>query len=269
VAIKTIETEQFPILSYSIAGTGPAVVLIHGFPENGGLWREVWPTLADNFTVIVPDLPGAGGSKLPSTPLTIEDLAHAVKLVCENENVERVIVVGHSMGGYTALAFAEKYPSSVKGLSLVHSTATADTDEKKETRRKAIGVIEKGGKDVFVRQMIPGLFSERYKKEHPEMIKEQTERGLQIAAESLIAFYNAMIIRPDRTDTLRNAAFPVQWIIGKEDTVAPMSVVMQQTQLANVNFVSVYEESAHMSMLEEPIHLVKDLADFASYCKAK
>src|SRR5690606_25097329 len=116
------------------------------------------------------------------------------------------VMVGHSMGGYIALAFAEKYPKVLKGLSLVHSTATADTEEKKETRRKSIALIEKGGKDAFVKGMIPNLFSNHFKGAHPEIIQKQIEQGQKLKAESMVGFYTAMINRPDRRNVLTEAA---------------------------------------------------------------
>jgi pimeloyl-ACP methyl ester carboxylesterase len=114
--------------------------------------------------------------------------------------------------------------------------------------------------------MIPGLFAKNFKSMHQPVISDEITRGLKLTDTAIVAFYNAMINRPDRTSTLKNAAFPVQWIIGKEDNVAPLDKVAQQSMLADVNFVSVYTDCAHMSMLEKPQALIRDLEEFGQYC---
>jgi pimeloyl-ACP methyl ester carboxylesterase len=260
-----IHTERFPNLCYRKAGKGPVLMLVHGFPENGDLWRKVMPVLAESFTIIAPDLPGAGDSTFAGE-LSIEDMADSLNLILENEKVEKAVVAGHSMGGYTAFAFAERYKHKLAGLSLVHSIASADTDEKKETRRKSIALIEKGGKDVFIRQMTPNLFSKKFREEHSDVIENQIKRGLQLPAESIIAFYKAMINRPERVSILSSTDHPVQWVIGKEDTIAPPDKVAEQSKLSDISFVSVYADSSHMSMLEEDKKLAEDLKNFTSYC---
>ena len=196
----------------------------------------------------------------------MESLAGRIADILANEKIEEAVVVGHSMGGYITMAFAESHRPWLKGISLVHSSATADTDEKKETRRKSIELIRKGGKEPFVKGMIPNLFAKTFKDDHPEVMDRQVERGLNLPEESMIAFYNAMINRPDRTATLKTSGIPVQWIIGKEDSVVPLEVAMKQAKLADVNFVSLYDNCGHMSMLEHPERLANDLREFVSYC---
>jgi pimeloyl-ACP methyl ester carboxylesterase len=261
-----IHTGQFPELAYLKQGEGPVIVLIHGFPENGGLWHKVWPGLEDFFTVIIPDLPGSGDSTYKGETISIEQLAESVNNILEHENVDEAIIVGHSMGGYTALAFAELFVKKLKGLSLVHSVATADTEEKKKTRLKSIELIRKGGREAFIKQMTPNLFSQKFRDENPGIIETQSERGMQLPGESIVKFYTAMINRPDRTKLLKDASFPVQWIIGKEDTIAPMSSMLEQSRLAKVNFLSAYDNCAHMAMLEAPDKLIADLKEFGRYC---
>ncbi len=263
--MKTIETTKFPKLSYRKEGQGPALVLIHGFPENGGLWKQVWPLLATHFTVIVPDLPGTGESALLSET-TMESLAGAIREILNNEGIKEAVIVGHSMGGYAALASAELYSDMVKGLSLVHSIASADNEEKKEKRRKTIALIRKGGKEAFIKQMIPDLFAPTFVAAHPSVIEEQVKRGMELEADSMIAFYEAMIARPDRINVLKNATFPVQFIIGEEDALIPSNEALTQSRFAERNFVALYSDTGHMSMIEESQKLAKDLAGFANYC---
>jgi pimeloyl-ACP methyl ester carboxylesterase len=224
------------------------------------------PELGRDFTLIVPDIPGSGESTLASAQVNMDELAQGVLQIIDNELISEIVVVGHSMGGYVALALADLLGQRLKGLSLVHSTAAADSEEKKETRRKSIQLIQKGAKETFIKQMIPALFSEGFKQLHPDILEDEIARGLKMDAESMVAFYNAMINRLDRTATLNNIGVPVQWIIGKEDSLIPADKVLPQTRLADVNFVMVYADCGHMSMLEQPKKLTRDLEQFGRYC---
>lgn len=261
-----ISSPDFPRISYSKQGSGEVLMLLHGFPENHELWQPVLPSLSEKYTIIAPDLPGNGNSTLDHESITIEAMAEAVIAIVKAEKIENMVLAGHSMGGYISLAFAEKYPSYLKGLSLIHSTATADDEEKRTKRQKSVALIRKGGKEAFIREMVPNLFAERFRKENKDVIARQTERGMLLAEISMIAFYNAMMNRPDRTVILRNANYPVQMIIGKEEKLAPMDVLLGQAAMADVNFVSVYENSLHMSMIEQPDRLASDLINFTDYC---
>jgi len=264
--MQYIHTDQFPRLAYRKLGNGPVVVLLHGFPENGNLWRNIWPALSENHTVIIPDLPGSGESTFTGETLSMEQLANSVKLILDKEGIEELLLAGHSMGGYIALAFAERYGQMLNGLSLVHSTAAADTDDKKENRRRSAELIQKGGKEPFVKQMIPNLFFEGFKREHPEVIEKQVQEALKIDAKSLIAFMDAMRSRPERTNVLKNSSFPIQFIVGKNDNVIPFNNILQQSHISSSNFVSVYQGCGHMSMLENSKALAIDMEEFISYC---
>lgn len=263
---KIISTDKFPQLSYAVYGGGDAIVLLHGFPLDGSIWDKVVPAPAESYTVIVPDIPGSGESTFAGEELSMEEMADSVKLVLDNEQINTAIIAGHSMGGYAALAFAELYPEHMKGLALVHSSAKPDTEEKKEQRRKSIELFRKGGKDAFIRQMIPALFSPASKNRCSEEIKTLTDRALLTDNKSLSAFYNAMINRPDRTAILKNSEAPVLWVIGADDTIASPENLIQQTSLASVNFVYTCNDCGHMSMIESPTELTGYLNSFAAYC---
>lgn len=258
----------FPQLSYTIEGSsGPVLMLLHGFPDDSNLWRQIVPELSRTYTVLCLDLPGAGGSALPQDgKLTMEGMAEAVAAVADEVSAEPLIVVGHSMGGYTALAFAERFGTRLKGLSLVHSTAAADDEEKKSQRQKAIGLIQRGGKEAFLRDAVPKMFSSKTKEGNPDLVRRQVERGLRLPDSSAVAYYEAMIGRPERTAVLRDAAFPTQWILGKDDALIPLDKVLEQTHLASKSAVYIYEDVGHLAMLETPERLAKDLAEFADYC---
>lgn len=262
-----ITTAKFPKLVARQYGhpQAPAIILLHGFPADGGLWREVAPVLADAFNVIVPDLPGVGESTFAGDEVSIEEIATGMAMLLKDQGIEKAVIGGHSMGGYIGFAFGELFPEMVSGLSVIHSSAKADDEEKKAGRRKAIELIRKGGREAFINAMLPPLFADGFRSSHPEVIETQRKQAIEVADQTLIAFYTAMINRSERLNTLSHATFPVQWVIGADDKLAPPEKVLQQTSLANVNFVSVYKNCGHMSMLEHPHQLVQDIRQFATY----
>jgi len=266
-----ISTSKFPQLTARQYGmeNQPTIVLLHGFPADSNLWREVVPLLQDDFRILVSDLPGVGESSFSGDEVSVEALATGIAALLKEQKIEKAIIAGHSMGGYIAFAFAALFPEMVEGVSIIHSSAKADDEEKIKARRKSIELIRKGGKEAFINAMLPPLFAESFRNAHPEVIEQQRRQAMEIADATLIAFYNAMINRPERLDVLRSASFPVQWIIGAQDNLASPEKVLQQTSLANVNFVSVYPDSGHMAMLEDPQELAKDIRAFATYSTAR
>lgn len=262
----TITTSRFPSIAFRSVGTGPALMLLHGFPASGNLWEPIVATLSETCQLIIPDIPGAGESRLGTPTVSIDELAGIVPALLDHLNLDKCILAGHSMGGYIALAGATLYPERLNGLALVHSTAVADDDAKKEKRRKSIALIEKGGREEFVKGMIPALFSEAFQKAHPDQVKAMVQEGLKLPAESMIAFYQAMIARPDRQGILKDLDIPVQWVLGREDTTIPWQSVLQQTSMADVSFVVTYENCGHMAMIEQPDALANELHRFTKYC---
>lgn len=265
----TITTKHFPSLAYRRYGQGPAVMLLHGFPASGKLWEGIYFQLSQQFTVLIPDIPGAGNSRLEGEVVTMEQLANIVPAILDDAGVKTCVLAGHSMGGYISVAAAELYPQRLSGLFFVHSTAFADDEAKKEKRAKTIALIRKGGREEFIRGMIPSLFSEAFRKEHPEDVERMKEEGLKLPAESMIAFYSAMMNRPDRTTILKNVLFPVGWALGREDTTIPWQSVLQQCALARVNFIELFDRCGHMGMLEQAEALGLQLIRFTDYCSQR
>lgn len=263
---KIIYTPKYKDIAYTVQGEGQnCIVLLHGFPLDRSIWTGIAMFFSNNYKLIIPDLPGSGKSSFVKEDLTMEDMAEFVYEILVHESVQRAIVVGHSMGGYVALAFADMYPEAVVGIAMVHSTAFADNDEKKEQRRKSIQLFKKGGKEPFIKQMIPVLFSESYKKSNKDTVKTIESSALLTNSNSLTAFYNAMIERQDKSDRLQSIQ-RMLWVVGEDDAIIKKEVIMQQTSSSNVNFVYVYNNCGHMSMYEQPNLLKEHLLSFADYC---
>jgi len=244
----------------------PAVLLIHGFSENNQIWQQQLSALSEQFYVIAPDLPGTGNTPATGT-LSMENMAEYVKDLLTAEGISRAIVIGHSMGGYVALALAEKYPSLVQGLGLFHSTAAPDNEEKKEARRKSINMIEKYGNEAFVKQTMPNMFSPAFKKQHPEQIESYIQMCLQCPQSSQVAYYEAMMQRPDRTAVLSSVSVPVLFVIGKDDNAVPMQNVLPQVSLPRISSIYIFEDTGHMGMWEVPEASTQLLEQFILFCQ--
>ena len=164
-------------LFYRTRGEGPIVVFLHGFGEDGTIWKNQFETLS-GFTLIIPDLPGSGQSEM-TEDMTMEGLAASVKEILDIEmkdsDYHKATIIGHSMGGYITLAFVNNYPEILKGFGLFHSTAYPDSKEKIETRKKGIEFILNHGSFEFLKTSIPSLYSPVTKEKKPELIEEQIE----------------------------------------------------------------------------------------------
>ncbi|HRI21453.1 MAG TPA: alpha/beta hydrolase, partial [Panacibacter sp.] len=193
---------------------------------------------------------------------TIEYYADCIKGLLAFENIPQCIMLGHSLGGYITLSFAESYPQRLTGFGLIHSTAFEDNKEKKQNRQKGIGMIAEYGSYAFLKNTIPPLFGKQFKKQHPEKIKQLSETGNNFSKQALQLYYTAMKDRPDRTGVLRNSEVPVLFIIGTEDIAAPASDVLNQVHLPKIVYIHILENIGHMGMWEAPEKMNTALLEF-------
>ncbi|HVG12474.1 MAG TPA: alpha/beta hydrolase [Flavisolibacter sp.] len=238
--------------SYFVKGQGTPVVLLHGFGEDETVW-EPCMQLSATCKLVVPLLPGTGDSEM-IPDMSMEGLASCVKELLDVENGpnEPVIILGHSMGGYITLAFAERYPSLVAGFGLVHSTAFADGEEKRSNREKGIQFITDNGAAAFLKATIPNLYGARTKTESPEKVEQHIERGERFKDEALVAYYRAMLNRPDRTGLLKETTVPVLFVLGREDAAVPLAEGLRQCHLPKLSYIHIHQTAGHMGMVEAP-----------------
>lgn len=248
---------------YTITGSGQPVVLLHGFAEDSTIWKHQLEFLQQHCMLVIPDIPGSGQSNLlVSDNVTMEDYAAFLNELLIIENIENCIVLGHSMGGYITLAFAAMFAARLKGFGFIHSTAFADSEDKKSNRRKAIKFIEEQGINSFLKNTIPNLFSPAFREEHLETIEDLIARGNSFTKEALIQYYTAIMNRPDRTALLINSNVPVLFVVSSEDTAAPLEDLIQQVHLPSVSHIHILQRVGHMSMVEKPDELNKHLLHF-------
>lgn len=254
------------MLAYTEQGSGFPVVLLHGFCESKKLWQHFTGPLSTHYRVIAIDLPGFGESVNDVRYYSMEAMADAVCQLLVQLNVKKCVLVGHSLGGYVSLAFAEKYVDMLSGLGLFHSTAYADTEEKKQNRNKTLDYIERHGVAAFIRPFVPPLFFMRNRQRLETEIAMMVEIGLETPLETVLHVTKAMRDREDRSEMLAQLDMPVLYIIGKEDGSVPVELSMKQATLPKKSVVYIFEETGHMGMFERAGETLKAVDAFVNYC---
>jgi pimeloyl-ACP methyl ester carboxylesterase len=237
-------------LVYEIRGTGSSVMLVHGFTEDRRIWDPLLAGIENKYQWIIPDIPGSGDSAYNNSLNRISDFAEFIGAILENEKINELVLIGHSMGGYISLAFAEKYPEKIRALGLFHSSSYSDSEEKKESRDKNIRFIQNHDPSLFIEQSIPGLFSDTFKAEHPEEISKLINRYANFKRESLVQYLNAMKNRMATTGVLKAITKPVLFIMGEEDKAVPLKDSLEQCHLPRISYIHILTRTAHMGMIE-------------------
>ena len=263
-----IKTFQYlnSTISYNIEGKGKTVVLIHGYGENSKIFDAQINYLKNHCQVIVPDLPGSGNSTFSNVvhTVTVQDYAQCIEALLLHEKIATCTLLGHSMGGYITLAFAKAFPQYLTSFGLLHSTAFADSEEKKQNRLRSIEIIEQYGGYAFFKTTIPNLFGTKFKATSNEVVENLIEASKQFTKEALRQYTIAMMNRPDATDVLKDQQLPVLFILGTEDIAAPLNDVLQQTYLPQCSYIHVLKEVGHMGMLEATKEMNEYLLEFIS-----
>lgn len=246
-------------ISYSDQGKGNVVVLLHGFLENSTMWNAFVPEIGNRNRVIAIDLLGHGTTDCIGYIHSMEDQADMVHAVLQNLKIRKAILIGHSMGGYIALAFAELYPENIKGLVLLNSTSRADNEERKTNRDRAIKAV-KQNYTAFVRMSIANLFSEKNRAILIDAIENVKLEALNIPLQGIVAALEGMKIRKDREVILHFANYPKLLILGKQDPV--LNYVENATQIENTEVKLISFPDGHMSHIENEKELLSVLLEF-------
>ena len=246
-------------ISYTDSGKGSALVLLHGFLENQFMWSDLTAVFSQKYRVITIDLLGHGNSGCLGYVHSMEDQADMVHELLSQLRIRKAIVVGHSMGGYVALALAEAYPELFKGLVLLNSTARADSAERKLNRNRAVKAVKKDH-PLFINLSIANLFSKSNRERLAPAIELVKKEALQTPLQGIIAALEGMKIRKDREVLLHFAPFPMLLILGTQDPVLPIETTQDQVVPNQTKLVCL--PGGHMSHLENPAELAAALAVF-------
>lgn len=239
------------MLNYEIAGSGEEhLVLLHGFMENRTIWEEMEPHLSKNFTLIKIDLPGHGLSKVYAEIHTMELMATEVKKVTNSLNIEKFHLLGHSMGGYATLAFAEKFPEVLKSITLFFSSYFADDNEKKEQRQKSLRIIKEAF-PTYVNAGIPNLFNPNEKNFLEGKIEHAKEIALSTKNEGVLGAVKGMIERTDKTSVIKRFEGKILVIAGKHDNAVKSESVLNHLP-DQTNIKSYLLDCGHNGHWEKP-----------------
>ena len=239
------------MLNYEISGNGKEnLVLLHGFMENLLIWEEMEEKLSQDFTLIKIDLPGHGLSKIYSDVHSMELNAEEVKKVTDKLKLGKFHLLGHSMGGYTSLAFAEKFPDDLKSLTLFFSTYFADEEEKKEQRRKSFRIIKEAFR-TYVNAGIPNLFNENEK----DILEGKIDLAKEIAhstkPDGVLAAVKGMMERTDKTSVMEKFEGKILVIAGKYDNAVKTDVMLKNLP-EKTNIKSYLLDCGHNGHWEKP-----------------
>ncbi len=260
-------------IHYTISGAGPAVVLLHGLMEGAWVWREMTEVWAAENRVLAIDLPGHGQSEVLSDVHSVLLCAQVVEAVMRAEDVAAAVLVGHSMGGYVALAVADLFPEKVKGIVLFHSQAAQDGEEGLAQRRRAIALLEAGGeaKKDFVTRFMPTLFAPQNRERMAGKIAALTEAGRAMSLEAILAIQKGLAERKSYLPVLTrgtaagsaaaSAPLPFCFIIGRHDEKQNVSKVMSQAMLCERAEI-LWLPCGHMGFWEEPEACAAFVRDF-------
>ncbi|MBO0357036.1 alpha/beta fold hydrolase [Hymenobacter sp. BT186] len=242
----------------------PTIVFLHGFAESQAIWTDFLHKFPEGYQLLTLDLLGHGANTEAVPDYSMEAQAQYVADQLAEQNVGKVLLVGHSMGGYVALAFAERHHEKVAGLVLFHSTALPDTEEKQANRIKNMEFVRKNGVGKFMDSFIRPLFApaNRDKMQAQQELLENIGKATPDA--TVLGGLEAMRNRPDRTQVLRDATFPVLFIDGKDDAAVAVDSLLPQLALPAESHALLLGNVGHLGYFEAPERTRRAVVDFAA-----
>ncbi|WP_299394401.1 alpha/beta hydrolase [uncultured Gelidibacter sp.] len=253
-----VEYKDIPVF-YQDQGRGKTVVLLHGFLETSIMWKDLIPEIAKSHRVIAIDLLGHGETGCLGYIHTMEMMADVVKFVMEHLHIEKSVVIGHSMGGYVALALAEAYPHKVEKLCLMNSSPFPDSPERQTNRDRAVEAVKYNHKN-FIRMSIANLFSPDNRERFDEDIEFIKSVAMQLPVQGIVAALEGMKVRKDRSELLKNLNIPKLAILGRKDPVLEYDSVRPQLVALGIEIVDFPD--GHMSHIENKEELTYKLMHF-------
>jgi 3-oxoadipate enol-lactonase len=231
----------------------PPLLFIHGFPLDASLWDEQVKALSPLVEVMAPDLRGFGQDtrELPAI-MPMRSHAADVKEMLDERGIDQVILCGLSMGGYIAMAFAERWPERLAGLILCNTRSSADDEDGVAARHTTAQNAREKGMEVIARGMLPGLLTERTRQERPELVQRVMEMISRQSPETVAATSLGMAQRPDRLHILQKLKVPALVITGDADTLMPLPTSQVMAEALPNGRLVVLPGAAHLTNVEVP-----------------
>lgn len=253
-------------VSFIDSGKGPVVVLLHGFLENKTMWKDLISQISLKNRVLAIDLLGHGKTDCLGYVHSMEMMAETVYFVLKTLKIKKITFIGHSMGGYVSLAFAEKQPKMIRGLCLLNSSAMEDDAERKKTRTRAIQLVKKDFR-AMIRMSFMNLFGEKNNSLFKAEVNHALEEALKTPLQGYIACQEGMKIRPNRTNVLCQNHFKKLFIAGEKDPVLSIKKVMKEATTTHSEIAIL--SGGHMSHIENKTKLISTLKVFIKDCLKK
>ena len=251
-------------INFSDKGSGHAIVLIHGYMESSEVWENFADRISQNFRTLCIDLPAHGLSDLCNEINSMELMAESVIAVLDSLNISKALLVGHSMGGYVALAALQLFPERLSGITLFNSHPFADSPEVIEKRNKTIALVEAGKKE----SIIPGFVQNLYAAKNFKTMSGAVEKSLSIAFDTsdkaIIADLKGMIARPSRVGLVEDGKVPLLWILGDKDNHINYDEALKSVKLPPNTEVAVFLDVGHMGFIEAEEDSANILIKFAA-----
>ncbi len=237
---------------FSDIGTGKTIVFLHGYLES----KEIWDGFAERFSlqnrVVCIDIPGHGKSDANSSIITVEFMAQTVNAILELLEIQKCILIGHSMGGYATLAFLDLFPEKLESFCLFHSHPYKDSELIINKRIREIELVKNGKKDIIASTSIPNAFANNNIDRFAASIELAKNIAARTDTKGIIACLKGMIERKDRSYLLKNTLIPYLVIAGKFDNYISYEYVVKKMLLSEHSSLNSLNHSGHMGFIEEP-----------------
>lgn len=247
-------------IHFQSRGNGRAVVLVHGFLGSHKLWQSQVQELSKRYRTIAVDLPGHGLSESLGYLHSMELLADLIRALLKHLKIRKIILIGHSMGGYVSLAFAEKYTDCLQGLILVNTTAASDSSKRKKSRQQLIDLLPKK-RSQLLSQLVNSFFVIPSLKRRFAVMKYQNW-AMQCESRGIAASVKGMMERKEREIILKFAPYPYLIVAGEKDPIVELKQNQSEVKLGKDGRLVVLEDSGHISPLEQPWKLNQIITKF-------
>lgn len=256
-------------IKYYESGSGTPVVLLHGYLESSLIWGPFAKKLSEIYHVIAIDLPGHGQSETNGTIHSMEYMARGVYFVLEELNIGKYFLIGHSLGGYVALALVELCPEKISGYCLFHSHPFADGLETIEKRKREIRVVNAGKKNLMYPDNVTKMYADRNLDKFADALDKSKEIASLTPGDGIIAVLNGMMERPSRASLLESCNIPCLWLLGRMDNYINCDKTLAKINLSEFVTVKILEQSGHLGFIEQENESLTEVNKFIASVEKK